>query len=135
MRAEDLIERLQLVPHVPGGSAWDGADCWGVVCIWYRERFGIDLRERTRIDPGVSGMQRGFEGRMDWRPVALPGDNDAIVMRAVLGREVLDAGHIGIHWRGLVIHSSEGVGCVAVPLASRQIRHRVTGYYRHRSIA
>lgn len=134
MTPQALIERLQLVPHVPGGSDWNGADCWGIVCIWYRERFGIELKERHEIDPGVSGMQAGFDARRDWSPVSAPRDDDVVVMRAAKGRVMLDAGHIGIHWRGLVIHSSEGPGCVAVPLASRQIRHRITGYFRHRSM-
>jgi len=135
MTPQDLIERLQLVPHVPGRSDWSGADCWGIVCIWYRERFGIELKERSHIDPGVCGMQSGFEARSDWRAVISPNDDDAVVMRAATGRVMLEAGHIGIHWCGLVVHSSEGTGCVAVPLASRQIRHRITGYFRHRSIA
>jgi len=135
MQPITLVERLQLVPHVPGGSDWNGADCWGVVCLWYLERFGIRLEERTAIAPGVEGMQRGFEDRSDWVEVTIPANDDVVVMRAANGRFVLDAGHIGIHWGGLVIHSSEGSGCVSVPLASRQIRHRVTGYFRHRSRA
>lgn len=128
-----LIERLQLVPHVPNGSDWRGADCWGIVCIWYRERFGIGLGERGDIAYGIDGLQQGFDARTDWTPVAVPGSDDVVVMRAAKGRQVIAAGHVGVHWNGLVIHSSEDTGCVAMPLASRQIRHRVTGFFRHRS--
>ena len=131
----DLMQRLQLVPHVAGGSDWAGADCWGIVCLWYRERFGIELVERGSIAPGVDGTQIGFEAQTDWIRTESAGNDDVVVMRAANGRAVLAAGHVGIFWGGMVIHSSEGVGCVTVPLASRQIAHRITGTFRHRSRA
>lgn len=135
MRPELLIERLQAVPHRPGRGDWSGADCWGIVCLWYRERFSIELEERATIEPGVLGMQVGFDQRSNWISVETPSDDDVVVMRAVKVRQVLDAGHIGVYWGGFVLHSCEGAGCIAVALNSRQIRHRITGYFRHRSQA
>jgi hypothetical protein len=130
-----LIERLRLVPHVRGRSDWGGADCWGIVCIWYRERFGIELQDRGANGLGVEGLQSGFDRRSDWIAVASPENDDVVVMRAAKGRIVLDAGHIGVFWSGVVVHSSEDVGCIAEPLTARTIRHRITGYYRHGSRA
>lgn len=123
-----LIAMLQSVPHRKGQGTWNGADCWGIVELWYRERFGIELDDRRDIPPGPEGLQIGFDGKVHWSPVREPRDDDLVVMRT--GR--IDAGHVGVFFGGSVIHSEERSGCVCVPLKSKLVASRVTGFLRHR---
>lgn len=115
----ELIARLQSVPHIEGRGDWDGADCWGLVEIWYRERFGVVLTDRADIPPGAAGVSEGFDRASDWFQVETPGNDDLVVMR--YGR--LRAGHVGVFWDGAVIHTAKAHDCVQQPL------RRVSGVF------
>lgn len=131
-----LVESLLAVPHKPGGSGRDGADCWGIAEIWYRERHGIALADRAAHDASPLGVAAGFALAAQWLPVEVPRNDDLIVMRAPApDGAVLDHGHVGVWFDGRVIHSAPGHGCVCQPWADRRIRPRVTAILRHRDLA
>lgn len=130
-----LIERLLATPYLPGGFDWTGADCWGVVEIWYRERFGIVLTDRGRIEPTPLGVMAGYELSSAWMAGAFPRDDDLILMRARWNGETIQHGHIGVYWGGTVLHSQPDHGCACQPYRARHIESRVTAILRHRSLA
>ncbi len=127
MRASDFIDRALTIPHVPGRGDWAGADCWGVVELYYEHVLGIGLTDRADIAPGPEGTQVGFDARRGWDDLAGPVDHCVVVMRA--GR--LKAGHVGVYFGGSVLHSSHRHGCVFQRLNGLQ--HRVTGYIAKRA--
>lgn len=129
MNAQKIIEQLQTVPH-------DVVDCWGVVERWYRMWLEIDLNERGDIPQGPEGLAKGFDDyHSQWVEVDAPQDNDLVIMHTVIDRQRIAAGHVGVYWNGHVLHSDRGIGCVYQPITNRQIKHRITGYFRHESIA
>lgn len=130
MSPEAAITALQTVPYSPGGSSWHGADCWGIVELWHRHVLGIEIACRLDNPPGHAGLAQGLAASSVWREIAEPRDHCLVVMRA----RGIRAGHIGVHWQGVVIHSSEGHGCVAEPLTSRMIRLMTTQYLIHESL-
>lgn len=125
----NLVQRLQDVPYLPGGGDWSGCDCWGLVELWYRERFGIELSDRGNIAPGPEGLQQGFANSTDWLKLYEPQNDDLVVMR----RGRLSAGHMGVFWNGSVLHTDKPHGCVLQPVRGRQIAPRITCFLRRRS--
>lgn len=124
-----FIDHIQHVPHVPGEGTWLGADCWGVVELYYRHVLGIELGDRGQIEPGCAGVQEWSEARASgsidcWRELPGPVDHCLVVMR--MGEMV--AGHVGVFFRDRVLHSARRRGCVYQPLRDRRIACRVTSY-------
>lgn len=119
---------MLLVPHVPGQGTWQGADCWGIVELWYRHVLGIDVGDRSDIAPGATGLQSGFDAKSTWQPIDQPVDHCLVIMRA--GR--LSAGHVGIFYSGSVLHSSQGHDCVYQPITHRAVRSLTTCYLEHK---
>jgi cell wall-associated NlpC family hydrolase len=124
MTPEALVALLQATPYRPGGGDWSGCDCWGLVEIWHRERFGIVLDDRAGHPAGPQGLADGFEQRSRWLTLDAPRNDALAVMRS--GR--LQAGHCGIVWNGAVLHTDEKTGCCLHPLSSRLIAPRLTGF-------
>lgn len=122
-----LIDRLLAVPYVPGRGDLGGADCWGIVEIWYRECLGIELPDRADHPAGHGGVQAGFDAARHWRAIEAPVNHCLVVMRA----RGLQAGHVGIFHQGSVLHSDETHGCVFEPIGGRFIRTRISGYLKH----
>lgn len=129
-----LIERLLRVPYMPGGSSFDGLDCWGLVEVWYLERFGMALRDRGRLEPSPLSVTAGYELSDAWRPGAHPQDDDLILMKARWAGEVIRYGHVGIYWQGSVLHTSIDHGTVCQPYRARHVESRVTAILRHRTL-
>lgn len=130
MTPHAAVTALLAVPYVPGGGSWSGADCWGVVELWHRHVLGIEIACRLDNPPGHEGLAAGLAASSVWRVASEPVDHCLVVMRA---RGIM-AGHVGVHFDGSVIHSSEGHGCVCEPITSRMIRMMTTQYLLHESI-
>jgi len=121
------------LPWLPGGRGRDGCDCWGLVCLVYREALQIELpsfdgayvtaRERRDIAAIVSSER----DKMDWREVATPADFDVLLFR--VGRY---ESHVGIACgRGMMLHASSG-NLSAVERIGPMWASRLAAIYRHR---
>lgn len=123
------------VPFKDGGRDIKGLDCWGCVCLCYRECLGIELphygeisasdllRVRREIASGAASEP--------WRKVDVPAEFDVAVMRLPSGR---GHGHVGVmvdpHH---VLHVEAGSGAAIERVDSATIRGRLMGYWRHMS--
>lgn len=118
------IDRLLLVPHTYGAGDWTGADCWGLVELWYRHVLGIELADRAEMPAVNDSVQHWADIHAGWRPIPAPVDHSVVLMSQ--GR--LRAGHVGIFYGGSVLHTTAAHGCVYQPITDRLIRAKSTGY-------
>ena len=125
---EAMIDTILSVPYADGMGELSGADCWGIVELWYRHVLGIDLSDRSEHPAGHDGMQAGYDAAQDWQQIETPENNCLVIMRA--GR--LNAGHVGVFYGGSVLHSDEKHGCVYEPISKPMIRVKTTCYLRHK---
>lgn len=124
-----MLSDLVGIPYRLGGSTRSGLDCWGLAELAYRERFGIDLAERSATPDTSLDTQCGFDSRSAaWYEVAEPADYDVVTLRT----QGLDAGHVGLYFRGMIVHCVPDVGVIAQGIGHRMIRGRISGVYRHR---
>lgn len=124
---KELVFKLQLVPYVAGGKSWAGADCWGLVEMWYKSWLNVDLPDRADIQPGPAGLSKGFTRAKHWQRIIAPEDHALAIMRS----RKIKAGHVGIVWKKSVLHTEEGVGCTYQKLDSRAISSRITCFLRY----
>lgn len=129
----EMIDALLICPYVPGGSDLHGADCWGVVELWYEHVLGVALKDRANNPPGHEGLQSGFDFALCddgvWQPIEAAEDHCLVIMRA--GQ--LLAGHVGVFFDGRVLHSSDHQGCTYQPISDRWIRTKTTGFLKLRA--
>lgn len=128
MNVFDFIDRALLVPYAEGRGDWAGADCWGIVELYYEHVLNIDLDDRGNIQPGHDGLQAGFDKAEHWPQIEKPEDHCLVIMQA----KHLLAGHVGVFHNGYVLHSwNKDIGCVFQPITDRFIRSRITAYLRY----
>lgn len=93
---------------------WDGrdrkgVDCWGLVWRFYFDCLGVTLPDWTVGDLGADYIDGLVTGQLadHWRDIDPPG-NFALVV-CPQGRR---PAHVGVIWRGGVLHSLQGRGVV-----------------------
>ncbi len=145
--ANKLIARLQLIPHLFGGEDFDGADCWGIVILWYKElgiqlKTGLeeDFRACNELDRPQTKKRRDavkqfivdgdFYNQPDWYEVSTPQNHDVILMSDGKRKYA----HIGVYWNGYIIHSNHDAGCVYQSARHPIIFPLITGIFRHHKI-
>ena len=119
------------VPFRDGGCGRSGADCWGLVRLVYRERFGIALPgpvvdvsalERAAIEPALDLTREAF-----WEAADDPRPGDVVSLR-IGGAE----SHVGlVATPGRMLHVLEGGHAVIETYTSRRWKERVCGVYRY----
>ena len=112
------------IPFRHLGRGHDGCDCWGLVCLVYREQFGIDLpsydgayasaADKTEVARLIAG------GQCDWArvdpPLAQPGDVG--LFRYADGTP----GHVGIMLGPRrLLHCHEGLDTTVADLDRRTL--------------
>jgi cell wall-associated NlpC family hydrolase len=128
MKINDFIDQALMIPYVMGGSEMSGADCWGIVELYYKHVLDIELDNRGDIEAGHMGIQEGFDQATNWKPIDQPENHCLVALRA--GR--IKVGHIGVYVDGNVLHSAdEETGCVFQPISDRFIKTRITAFLRY----
>lgn len=131
--ASDFTE-IQFVAH---GRDRAGADCYGLVCIFYAERMGkklpqhLDDYDGTNDDTAANAIQRerisGNWRRLDLSNGDVPHLGDLCMFRA--GHHMT---HMGVMLDATeFLHSVEGIGSCIETLNSRAWITRLAGFYRH----
>ncbi len=123
------------IPYIEHGRDYSGADCWGIVFLFYR-----DILKRP-IPSYVAEMQARSFHRRDigaliederaehWVEVPEPAHGDVVLMRT--GRA---ESHVGIYLKGArILHSEGEPGSYIVRADDMRIRFRLVGYFRRRT--
>ena len=115
------------VPFVDRGRSWQGADCWGLVVLFYRREFGIDLEDVSYYSNSNAldevSCAVGKE-KQNWYQVWSKSYGDVILMR-VRGWPT----HVGIYvGKQRVLHAQQQVGVTVERISHLQ---NIEGYYRH----
>ena len=121
------VQQLQCVPYLRGGRTMAGADCFGIIELWYRMVLDIELTDRGSIPPGHAGIDAGVAAMKDWRFINSAADHCLVLMR----EKAFHYGHIGVFWQGSVLHSDEHAGCVFEPIGRRFLKSKITGFLQH----
>ncbi len=120
------------IPYVPHGREYTGADCWGILFLYYRDVLGtpvpaysaeMDAREFRHKDIGPLIAE---EREKHWRQVESPAVGDCVLMRA--GRH---DSHVGVFLgQGRMLHSEGPDPSVIDRIGDMRWRNRISGFYR-----
>lgn len=137
MISEEFINKLFTIPYVLGGRSEDGADCWGLVIICYKDLFNITLPSYEHIAWSVSNGSTTAEGIADLLDTSAPfvkvGSPDLgdFVLINILGNPV----HIGFMInKTTMIHTSDKIGVASDDIRGRKWQKRIQGFYRHKDL-
>ncbi len=121
------------IPFRADGRGRDGLDCWGLVVMVYRERFGIGLPEFPGAYPDESpeslrnaaGVARAERER--WRRVEVPVEGDVALLRL----QGLPC-HVGIVVsKTAMLHVMAGIESCVEKFTGPQWKDRIEGFYRY----
>ena len=112
-KVNTIVRKYIGIPFRDHGAGFDGCDCYGLVCLLYREEFGLYLPQvgdlydtaynRHRVDSLLTSETRGLPWCMDvtgqgYQPF------DMLVFR-IAGTDH----HVGLYVReGIMLHVIEG---------------------------
>lgn len=135
------------LPFLDGGRsrADGGLDCWGLVRLVYAEQCGLELPSYGEIaaaDLAAVALAIDADCRAEpWRTVERadlrPFDVVVVAERvAIDGMPRRMPAHVGIAaGAGMVLHVRRASAAALVPLTHPDLRFRLFGLYRHKSLA
>jgi cell wall-associated NlpC family hydrolase len=123
------LRRYIGIPFVDRGDQFTGADCYGLLRLFYREELGISI-----MDPHISCRETGkvfsqylVEVRRHWVEVTEPGEFCGVAM-ATDPKLPGIVNHFGIWIGGRLLQTLSGVGSHVVPADKH--RNRIIKYYQ-----
>jgi cell wall-associated NlpC family hydrolase len=129
MNTDDYIR----IPFKDHGRTREGADCWGLACIIFKEQLGIDLptftdyadtKDQARISEMIKSESISWQSIGPMREKAF----DMAVFR-MMGQPM----HVGVVIKpGLMIHCERGCGVYLTEYyKENQWDRRLEGFYRY----
>lgn len=130
-----MLQRFVGIPYVAHGRVYTGADCWGLICLYYRDMLGIELPAYIAEMQGREFRPRGIGPLVDaereahWIEATEPREGDVVLMRN--GRH---HNHVGVYLEGGRLLHSDGEGTSGLSCIERldapHLRNRIVGFYR-----
>lgn len=126
-------DRYIEIPFKPDGRDRQGLDCWGLVCLVYRERLGIELPDYKGIFTDqshttlkkVAGVMT--QGRESWQKVDTPRPYDVVMLRT--GTYMW---HVGIVIdNNRMLHVMSGINSCIEEYTGIYWEHRVAEFRRY----
>jgi len=118
------------IPYVVNGRDYSGIDCWGLVCLYYRDELSIELPSyqdayenpaETRVEKAIS-LYKG-----NWNSTTTPDVGDVVLFN-IYG----EPRHIGIYiGNNMFLHSRDNKDSVIESLASPRWASRIEGIYKY----
>ena len=131
-----MIEDLVGIPYVIDGRDAKGADCWGLVVLYFATVHGLDVprydaaASMTELDRRALAAMIADGIAPPWVVVQEPRPGDVVLIRH--GTAV---SHVGIYLDGARVLHSPGPGpSVIERIASPHMARRVVGFYRHEAL-
>lgn len=123
------IGKFMDIPFVEGGRGYAGADCWGLVYLFYRE-WGRPLPEYAHYAVGINTAatlrQIQREKAQHYREISAPEYGDIVFM---LHGEI--ESHVGVFLqKGEFMHLERGREVAVNTIRDFEWKHRILGYYR-----
>jgi lipoprotein Spr len=118
------------IPYKIHGREIDGCDCYGLVRLVYKNELGIELP--NFLDIGYENTQKSFGKSIDLCKPVLDLKKVKEPMSYDIGLFYIRGipSHIGIYIDGGILHSTDKLGSVYVPLSRFIRRYRIEGWYR-----
>lgn len=121
------------IPYVKHGRTREGCDCWGLLCLIWREQLGGALPEYEGVDwyrgqqPAVIGTDAlAYAAKFDEVPPGEEQLGDAILMR-MRGHPF----HVGLVLTpGLMVHTHEEADSVIERYRVMTWEKRISAFYR-----
>ena len=116
------------IPYINKGRKTEGCDCFGLVQLFYKNEFSIDIPEHFyHASDDIESAEIALEsGKCDWKKVTEPAYGDVIMMR-VAGHPV----HIGVILDSRrMLHSLKGHASVIELFDCAKWKNRIEGYYQ-----
>ena len=123
--------RLLPISFVDGGRDWQGVDCWGLVCLVYRELSQIDLPLYGEVSADdLRDVSRKIDaGKNGWQMVDRPRMMDVAVLRLPSSSRI---GHVGLYdGQGRILHAERASGVALEDMRSPMIAARLIGFWRY----
>lgn len=120
------------IPYVDGGRDFSGADCLGVIRLFYKTEYGIDIQDVAISCVEHEAIDRRIEEeRASWRSVKLPTTPCVVVLK--LDRHHMDwCTHLGVHiGDGWMLHTAKGKDCLRIRIDHPFYKNRVEGFYEY----
>lgn len=126
------MEQFIGIPYVPHGREYTGADCWGILFLYYRDVLGtpvpaysVEMDAREFKHSGIAPLIAA-EREKHWQQVETPAVGDCVLMRA--GRH---DSHVGVFLgQGRMLHSEGPHPSVIDRIGDMRWRNRISGFYR-----
>lgn len=118
------------LPYASNGRDESGIDCWGLVRLFYKQEYNIDLPSYTEdysgaYDTRILDMMDQYKN--NWSQVETPEPGSVIVFN-ILGEPF----HVGIYiGEGKFIHARDGKDSVVESVESPKWKKRIEGYYKY----
>ncbi len=135
MTLEEFTARAIRVPFMDKGRDWDAWDCYGMLCVFYREVLGVvlpsyvdDYQDAGECPESRKGLRDLMAANMGaWHRVDEPEPGDGVLL-LIGGRPI----HVGLALGGgLMLHTEKRINTVIERLDSPMWAKRVEGFYRY----
>jgi hypothetical protein len=118
------------LPYISNGRDESGIDCWGLVRLFYKQEYAIDLPSYTEEYAGAYDtriLEMMAQYKNNWSQVQTPEIGSVIVFN-ILGEPF----HVGIYvGEDKFIHARDGMDTVLDSVNSPKWAKRIEGYYKY----
>lgn len=128
------LEQFFSIPFVQGGRSFEGADCWGLVYLYYQV-MDIEIPAYDYYAVGINTLETlrkiKAEKAAHWDQVENPAHPDVVFMR----HGELQS-HVGIYLgAGDFLHIETGRDVAVHNVKDFEWKHKVLGYFRPKCLA
>lgn len=124
------------IPYLRGGRSFEGADCWGLIELYYKDVLETTIPDHRRVNEGSSAKEllRASKTAIDsgiWKPIdRKPRVHDVVLMYNL--NHINFIGHAGVIVApGKMLHTEEHTGTVIMPIKHPAIHFRIAGVYQY----